>query len=205
MSDLTELLTTNDPKIRGDVVKRELARRSHDIILVHNPTNEDFFIKWDAYQHGPVPNKNKDVGHGKGNLGLERYLGMKYIKDMTDKILQDRIDKEVNKELKKRRDEKLPELDPYDKNIMISGIVGRVGRTDNKENRLEVYKLLYLGLVREFGKTGTVKEVSKPKERTIMSHEFDFMLQMDEQTGESVDVEQDPTPTKEEALSEVAQ
>jgi len=74
----------------------ELVARSLDTIRVINPTDKDFILwynKSGADNIPPrkevIPNKNKDIGFGKGKLELPRYLANMYRDKMIVAIINE--------------------------------------------------------------------------------------------------------------------
>ena len=204
MADFTDLLLSDEEKEirrkRSDLVKRELERRSKDKILIHNPTTEDYILNYDGYKH-PVPNRNKDIGYGKGNRVVERFLAQNYLRHMTNQLLQKRIDREVDKELARRMEQGHPAPTPYEKNQIINGVVGRIGRTNNPKNRAEVMKSLYLGVHEKFGRDAIPSDKAEAEKPTRTS-EFDFMLGIDKGVTNIEEIVEDVPEevTKEEAV-----
>lgn len=69
----------------------ELYKESLDTIRVHNPSDEDFTVYWDRMQSNEqyvIPNKNRDIGMGKGNADVPRYVANSYIDRMGSKMIQ---------------------------------------------------------------------------------------------------------------------
>lgn len=143
-----------------DVYLRELERRSMDDFMVYNPTAEDFLIEWG---HPPtyhrVPNKNKDMGFGKGKTELPRYLMEKYARDMKNKIVNELSEKFVADLTDSRMNKGQPFRDEFEKN---SEALARVPKTNDPRLIEKIYPSLILGLVREWGKDGVeMKEGEK--------------------------------------------
>ncbi len=85
----------NLPDPAGDMARRELEYRSKDIIHVFNPLTEDFRYKWDSTWF-MVP--------AQGSKEIERYLAMKYVHDICEYIIGNKIVEKGNKILEKHED-----------------------------------------------------------------------------------------------------
>lgn len=132
---------------RDEAVKREMYRTSMDLIRIYNPTDEDFSIMWGEFKH-VVPNKNKDIGYGKGQRVVQRYLAMWYLKHMADKIINDRQDQELHK-----LHEKLEKEGTEDALLKANQTIERRRdlRTDNQEEIKKIAEVIWLGLEERFG------------------------------------------------------
>jgi len=132
---------------KDEAVKREMYRSSMDLIRVYNPTDEDFSIIWGEFKH-VVPNKNKDIGYGKGQRVVQRYLAMWYLKHMADHIINQKQDAELRKvhaQLEKEGVE--------DSLLKANQLVERKRelRTDNQEEIKKIAEVIWLGLEERFG------------------------------------------------------
>jgi hypothetical protein len=119
--------------------------------MIHNPTDEDFFIEW-ANENGKpwkylVPNKKKDIGWGLGNLETQKYLARWYLKHMKDKIINDKGKVEGEKMLALREEKGLPQLTKSEEQ---NAIWAKTPRTTEEKELKSVYPVLYLGTTREF-------------------------------------------------------
>ena len=135
-----------------ETLHREMERISLDWVMIQNPTDEDFYIEWAAKDGRPwkylVPNKNKDIGWGKGKLEVQRYLAIWYCKHMKDKILNERGLVEGEKLLALRREKGQPELTKYEEQ---KTIWDKSPRTNSEKELAALYPILFLGITREFG------------------------------------------------------
>lgn len=129
-----------------DAWQREQYRKSMDTILVYNPLNEDYICYWDKYPH-MVPGREKDIGFGKGKMQLARYIAEKYMLEMKNKIISAKADL-ILAESKEKRKEKGLSVDPYEVN---AEILNAVLKTNDEKQIEEIYKILYVELVKEFG------------------------------------------------------
>lgn len=131
--------------LTGDAWHREQRRRSQDLIRVANPTDKDFVLIWED-QKFIIPNKDSDKGWGKGMRVMQRYLAQKYTKEIVDKILMERGDKEL--EERKAQLQSRGDVDPvYNANIQLQYSM----RTDDAKLREPVEDIVWLGVEEEFG------------------------------------------------------
>jgi hypothetical protein len=141
----------NLPKTAGstlsDTFHKELARYRKDLIMVHNITDVDYICYWDGEPHR-VPGMNKDMGHGKGNRPLPRYIAEKYVVEMKDKLINEMQDNkliELKNSLRKRG--------ATDVVYNANDILERSGefRTNNPTLINDLFDKLWLGVYEEFG------------------------------------------------------
>jgi len=134
MSDLT----------RDDA--RERRMRSLDIIKVHNTTGKDIIIWHDKL--GPerrkvvIPGNNKDIGKGKGNADLPRYLAQRFTKKLIEQIITKKSD-EAWAERKK-------ELRMLPKAEMLSIAETEPIRTNDVKSWDELLPKIWLGVVEKY-------------------------------------------------------
>ena len=83
---------------------KELYDRTQDIIRVHNPTDKDFIVYNDrrfSNERYVIPNKDKDIGFGKGNNDVLRFIAQRFVDklgmEMIAKIIKDDWDKKKGK------------------------------------------------------------------------------------------------------------
>ncbi len=158
---------------------REMSRKANDRIRLANPTEQDFIVRWDGMSF-TIPNRNKDVGQGKGQLVVARYIAMNYIKHMTDKMLGENLLKAITEENRKRTDSGMKEIAIDDKERF--QYESRY-RTDNPDSRKAIIKLLWLGVDEEYG-----MDMPEEVERTRDPRNTD------EQILEELDKPYQPTP-----------
>ena len=136
---------------------REKSARSLDTIRVHNPTSEDY-VFWDD-KLGPtakksvVPKAQQDIGKGKGNNDLPRYLAKRYTKAMVEQIITKTSDAEWEKKKKqyRTRDEMLQhaEVEPT--------------RTNDPKQWEELFPKIWLGVVEKWGGA----DIEEPTDKTV--------------------------------------
>lgn len=78
----------------------EMYKRTQDVIRIHNPTDEDFIVYNDRMvtnEQWVIPNKNQDLGKGKGNFDVPRYIALRYLDQMGKKLIGEKSRREWNK------------------------------------------------------------------------------------------------------------
>lgn len=131
----------------SDAWIREQTARSLDTICVHNPTSEDVIIWNDKY--GPaasktlIPKAQKDIGYGKGNAHVPRYIAKRYSRDMIERLITDIADKDWEKKKEKYRT--LDETIQHADKVSI--------RTNDAPLWKELAPKIWIGLVEKFGGT----------------------------------------------------
>lgn len=130
-----------------EALHREMERISLDWVMIQNPTDEDFYIDWLPWHH-LVPNRNKDIGWGKGKLETQRYLAVWYCKHMKDKIINDKGQKEYERMIAERAEKGQAALTKYEEQ---KAIWEKVPQTNSNTEMAAIYPLLFLGVTREFG------------------------------------------------------
>lgn len=124
----------------------EMQRSALDNIRVHNPTAEEYVVEWDkANTNTPwiIPSGKADkFNSGRGNREVPRYIALKFLKEITDII----IEKQVKAEWKKLRKEygRTEQVAKEEERLMTSW------RQDPKR-RKEIAKTIWLGVAKRHG------------------------------------------------------
>lgn len=184
MSELTELLTGKKESPQSQAFKRELERYMNDKVLIHNPTTVPYNIQWDGFLH-TVPSKDVDAGYGKGNKVIERYLAMKYMKEMENWLLQDSLNKAVKVENERRKKTGQGDMDHYQERLVFETSV--INGFRQPENIKKIRSSLYLGVVQEFGK-GQTTDINVPMPsivNPIITDEMQFMFNFELEKGQA--------------------
>lgn len=121
----------------------ELWKRSEDIWQVYNPTETDFIVYFDrrrSNQKWVVPNKNKDIGHGKGRQNMPQYAMVLY----RDKMGIDLINKKSKEEWDVRKLEfRLEDRAKMEESYAL--------RTNNPDEWDKIIPVIIKGVVQRFG------------------------------------------------------
>lgn len=126
---------------------RELYQQAHAIFAVFNPTVHDYRLIFDRRIY-TIPNKDHDIGKGKGIEYLSAYLAKKYATEMTNKILQEQAMGLVNEENERRKAAGMALLTKYPGDNPQEIIEAQIGVNDAK-TRAPVMKQLILGLIQK--------------------------------------------------------
>lgn len=122
-----------------DKVRRELQRKSLDQLRVYNPTDKDYAVIWDGFNH-IVPSKQERT--------LPRYIATKYFKEMINQIIYDEEEKAIAEANSKRLERGNPPLTAQERETyaLQYGL-----HTANEDKRREIMKVLYKGVAEEYG------------------------------------------------------
>lgn len=82
----------------------ELYNRTQDTVRVHNPSQEDFIVYNDrrfANERYVIPNATRDIGFGKGNNDVPRFIALRFVDkmgmEMITKMIKEDWDKKKGK------------------------------------------------------------------------------------------------------------
>lgn len=123
-------------------LKRELERLSHDDIALYNPLDEDYFLTYDRRQY-KFPRKSVSQ--------QPRYIAKTYMKHMSDKIMNEEIEIEIEKENKRRIKSQQKAMDPDERYRF------EIPLLKNEARLIEIYKMLWKGVAKEYGKDGQIE------------------------------------------------
>jgi len=133
----------------------EIYRRTQDTWEIHNPTDEDFIVYNDrkfSNESWTVPNKNKDVGMGKGNLHVPAFVGLRYINKMGEKMIIKTSEEDwAKKKLQYRQDE----WGEKEERMAI--------RLNNKEEWDKITPVLFHGVVKRYQEDNAYQEQDAPE------------------------------------------
>lgn len=132
--------------LAGDTLLREMARRAHDKLAVFNPRDIDYFVIWDSYPHKVYSKNGNSVGFPKGTTVMERYLAEKYVREMKDILIHEKAKKEVDERNEALSNKGMPKMTPQEQELFEGS-----WKTTRPELVEEMYKMLNLGVVEEFG------------------------------------------------------
>jgi hypothetical protein len=124
----------------------ELYKRSLDTWRVHNPTDKDYIVYNDrrvTNERWIVPAQTKDIGKGKGNQDVPMFIMRRYLNQMGNELIQEKIrqdwdTKKENYRLEERgmMEERFalrsndPKLWDDVTPLLVKGIVSRYGGED---------------------------------------------------------------------------
>jgi len=192
-----------------DNVHNKLREIAYSFVMVFNPTDEDFIVKWaqagihewagggqtgEQPQDWLIPNVNKDTGYGNGKKEVPFFIANKYFKEMHAKIINQLADKRMADERKKwKRDP--GEFAQWWENSW---------KTFIKVEELKVHhkKTLILGITRKYS-DNVSEQVKKESETKVIGEDIikDFEGLGQYTASEKATIEEN----KESLISQVAQ
>lgn len=143
----------------------ELYNRSQDICLIHNPDEEDYVFFYNRrFNPNPyiVPGINKDIGFGKGNLEIRRYLASQYVEKKGEQMINVISKADWDK---KKENYRLEERGQMEERLAL--------RTNNKELWKAIVPQLFKGVARRSEEEMGMGEaiVEKPVDNTLSNAE----------------------------------
>ena len=147
---------------------REMARRSNDRLRVINPTNEDFVVTWDSFKH-IIPSQTRDLGYGKGQTVLPRYLANNYFTHMVDKLINDEASAKIAEENTKRVNRGQEKMTSWQEQLAFETKFS----TGNFELRKKFMAMLWGGVEEEYGlEAVTENEYMRPVDTRPISDQL---------------------------------
>ena len=172
------------PPKRNDAILREMYRKSNDKIRVYNPTDKDYILIWDKFKH-LVPNRNKDIGYGKGMKVFERFLAEKYAREIKNQMINEMADKRL-----RELEDKLIKAGNSDPLVNANLQLERGNyKTDNPELTKKIFSQVWLGVEEEYGLIA--------EEKTVENDGTLDTRTMEEQLLDTMDKRYTPTITEE--------
>lgn len=150
------------PSQKADMIKTEMWRRSMDLCLVKNPTNQDFVFRFDN-----IPYRIK----ANGKRRMVRYLCDSYIKKMIDYLIGEENQKRVKEENERRISHGGKALDAQER--MMFDL-----RIDNPELIKKYYPQVWGGVIEPFA-MDEVEDSSQIEIKKVNAYE-----QLDTEYGE---------------------
>lgn len=122
----------------------EQRRKQYDIIRVHNPTSQDFFVMYDVNQYQKIP--------ANSTIDVPRYIAIRYLTHMKDHIINQQAQTKHDEHLKMRREKGFPDFkSKYEENEETYN-AGDYPKTNDPKLMADVMDGLWIGLVHEFGR-----------------------------------------------------
>ena len=123
-----------------EMTRREMQRKSLDIMRLYNPLDHNFVYKYDGYNHFVPAKQTKDE---------PRYLARHYFKKIAEYMIGLQQQKS-GAELLKLREKQFGKsfLDKYEEN---QEVWNKVPKLDDPELLKTIYSTVVLGLVEEYG------------------------------------------------------
>jgi hypothetical protein len=147
-----------------ELVRREMGRKSRDLIRVFNPLKQPFRFKWDSYPQ---------VVPAEGYKDIERYLAQHYLKKISQHLIGLQA-REKGEELMKLRQKQFGKtfLDKYEEN---KEVWDRVPRTNDPQLIEAIAEQVIIGLVEEYGMED-IEDFEKPIEKRETPYDTAFKL-----------------------------
>ena len=131
-------------------------RKKYDVIRVKNPTNEDFYVKYDIGKYQKVP--------ANSTIDIPRYMATRYVEHMKDKIVHDKAQKMHDAQIAEKDKKGLPVYtDKYTENKETYE-TANYPKTDNPAVIAPIFDELWVGVVHEFGLDQPPTNQPKPGE-----------------------------------------
>jgi len=156
-------------KTNIEQMRRELKRRSMDIIKLYNPLNEPFETIYDSFRH-VIPAKSED--------SFPRYIAQKWIKEFIDDQINKEEQKRIDKENESRKSKGWDPISPQEREQFD---IRYKLTTDNEELRKQWLKIIYKGVTKEYGAT-TPERIEKDK-KDKRPQDVVLMEQLDTEMG----------------------
>jgi len=135
---------------------KELYDRTQDVVRVHNPTSEDFIVHNDrrfSNERYLIPASTRDIGFGKGNNDVPRFIALRYV----DKMGIERINVLIKKDWDvKKMKFRLEERGQMEERLAL--------RTNDPEMWKNVVKELWIGVVKMY-QSEMIEEPVAPETR----------------------------------------
>ena len=183
------------PNPQTEKIRRELHRKSLDSIVVYNPLEEDYTVIWDKFRH---------IVPAKSERSFPRYIAMKYIREITDKLIYNEEAVKTKEANDKRLERGMPPLTPQERDqfALQYGLT-----TANEEKRKEIFKTIYIGVGEEYGVDIPADEV-KPVRKDSRTFEEKMLDEMEQDAPprpeRPIITEQDTKVKKEQLIKEVS-
>ena len=153
-------------KRNADIQRVELERKSRDLYKVFNPTNQPYEVILNAKispEVWTIPAKERDRN---GEAIVPNYVRIKYLEEMSQKIITVKSDRAIIEENEKRLQRGFPKMDlhteqPRLENRNLKSLMGK---------REQIVRILDGGLVKEYGLRG---QTQQPTDRKQHISEFD--------------------------------
>lgn len=169
---------------------KEMGRMSLDRIRVYNPLDEDYNVRWDGL-YFLVPGKNKDIGYGKGQAVHPRYVAVKFARELTDKILGEKMLTAVKAENDRRVAAGLAKMTKYDGENSEYGYAMQFNPNDVSE-RTKVLTMVWLGVESKYGMDTPQSNPEQEQRRDPRNIDEMILEQLERPAAQRVDVAEQP-------------
>jgi len=146
----------------------EMFKSTQDIIRVHNPTDKIFTVYNDRMvmkEEFQIPDKDSDIGVGKGNLDVPRYIAKRYLEKMGSKLI---IEKSRAEWALIREKYRADERGTVEERVAL--------KINNKEEWKKITPILWLGVISRYQVGSVITEEAAPKERKAYTSKSEAAL-----------------------------
>lgn len=153
-----------DPQIQSidktrrsaDILQAELERKKRDLYRVYNPTNQDFPVVFNAAISPEVW-----TIEAKQEAIVPNYVRIKYLEEMTDKIIINKSDKLVLEENEKREARGFNKMDLHTEQFRLESKNLKILMS----KRDQIMKALDRGLYKEYGVERMDQQIDRREQR----------------------------------------
>lgn len=157
--------------------QQELERRANDILRIYNPTNERHVVVWDA-KNGP---KRFPV-EAKEEAVHPRYIAEKYMREMFQKILNDKAREAILNENERRIKSGMAEMDKTMKTNEQMAFEEKFYNPSDEEAK-RIIALLYLGVESEYGVDRVSADAQKDDKRPVFERAMEEVQETKDSGG----------------------
>lgn len=137
-------------------------QKTYDIIRIKNPTNKDFYIRYDTNQYQRVP--------ANATLDVPRFKAEWYIKHMKDQMINEMSQQKHDDEMKERQMKGYPAYKSKWEENQETYVSAAYPKTDDSKLMTEIISDLWIGLVLE-NKTDQAPEAPQPTQLNLEAKE----------------------------------
>lgn len=145
MDDISQALGGERPKTPVEEAwHAEQERKKYDIIRVKNPTNQDFYVKYDTGRYQKIP--------ANSTVDVPRYIATRYITHQKDAIIHAMSQTKHDEYMKEREAKGLPRYKSKWEENEETYSSSEYPKTNDDKLMEQVISDLWVGLVYEFGR-----------------------------------------------------
>lgn len=126
---------------REEAWHQQQRQQTYDIVRIKNPTNKDFYIRYDTNQYQKVP--------ANSTLDVPRYKARWYIKHMKDEIINTMIQEKHDAEIADRKKKGFPDYKSKWEENQETYVSESYPKTDDPKLMRDIISELWVGLVLE--------------------------------------------------------
>ena len=165
----------------------EIYNRTQDTIRVHNPTDTDFIVHNDrrfSNEVYSIPNKNKDIGFGKGNNDVPRFIARRFVDKLGMELINQKIKEDWDK---KKKEFRLEERGVMEERLAL--------RSNDPKLWDEVTKQLWVGVTKRY-QSGVIEDIEPVAPKKTFTSQAEAALDRLEMADAEIGVPQDTEDTQ---------